>query len=102
MTRKTQWLLIDNYKRRYYLKKEIKYLILKSLLKNNYKYFLFKYFFFFLKIKSKQKNSPIVQNNRCIKTGRIKSINKFTKYSRFIFRIESYEGNLPGLKRASW
>lgn len=102
MSRKTQWILLDNFKRKYYLKKEIKYLILKSLLKNHFNMLFIRYFFFILKIRSKQKYSIIQQNNKCVKTGRIKSLNKFTKYSRFIFRNEIYSGNLPGFKRASW
>lgn len=102
MTRKNQWLLIDNFKRKYYLKQEFKNLILKSIIKNSFNYFLYRYFFFFLKIKSKYKYSIIKQNNRCVISGRIKSTIKFTKYSRFIFRLENYLGNSPGFKRASW
>lgn len=102
MKRKNQWILIDNFKRKYYLKKELKYKLLKSLINNCNNTLLIKYFFFILKIRSKQKFSIINQNNKCIKTGRIKSINTFTRYSRFVFRDENYLGNLPGFKRASW
>ena len=102
MNRKIQWKLLDNFKRKYFLKNEIKYKILKSLIKNNYNFLIYKYFFFFYKIKNNLNFLKIKQIRRCLISGRATSIYKLTKLSRFIFRIKSYNGDLPGFKRSSW
>jgi ribosomal protein S14 len=39
--------------------------------------------------------------NRCIVTGRVWSVNKSTKYSRFVLRSEISNSNIPGFRRAS-
>lgn len=83
------------------MKKEIKYFLLKSLIKNSKISLLHKYFFFLIKIKSKSIYSKIKQNNRCTQTGRIKSIIRYTKCSRFHFIDHSCKGNIPGFKRLS-
>lgn len=102
MNRSNQWKFIDNFKRKIFIKKEIKYFILKSLCKNNYCFLIYKYLFFFLKIKINSYCFKIKHNKRCLKTGRIKGIVGFIQNSRFIFRTNSYNGNLPGFKRSSW
>lgn len=102
MTRREQWFLIDNFKRKYFLKKEIKYKILKFFKKNDLLPLLYKYFFFFLKTKFNHFFFPIQYNNRCQATSRIKGIVRFVKISRYVFRKKSYYGELPGFKRSSW
>lgn len=100
--RQKQWNLIDNLKRKIFIKNELKTLLLKNVIKNNLIKNIYKYYAIFNKTKIKKSSSIIKQNNRCIRTGRQWSINKLTRYSRFVFRKESYIGNLPGFKRASW
>lgn len=102
MLREDQWKLIDNFKRHSFLKTEIKNIILKSLIKNNQIPLIYKYFALYNKNKLPRFNLIIQQKNKCVKTGRIWSTEKFTKYSRFTFRHEANNGNLPGFKRASW
>jgi len=42
-----------------------------------------------------------VQRNRCLVTGRVHNVLSKPKYSRFVFRTESYHGSMPGCKKAS-
>jgi len=100
--RSEQWILIDNFKRKIYIKYELKKILLKSMIKNNYLPVSRKYLILYRKTKLKRYSSITQQVNRCFKTGRQWSVNKLTRYSRFKFRTESYAGNLPGFSRASW
>lgn len=102
MPRETQWKLVDNFKRKLFLKHEIKKIILKSILKNDNLPRTYRYFAFFNKSKLIRQSSISQQKNKCVKTGRRWYLVKNTKYSRFVFRIESYKGHLPGFSRASW
>lgn len=102
MKRKNQWILCDNLTRQLYIKNEIKKKILNSLLKNSYLPISYRYLISYFKLKSLRKTNYIQQNNRCVETGRIWAVSKFSFYSRFVFRTSSYKGNLPGFKRASW
>jgi len=46
--------------------------------------------------------SSITQTrNRCVVSGRKWMIVQKARYARFVFRKESYSGNLPGLSRGS-
>jgi small subunit ribosomal protein S14 len=100
--REKQWILLDNFKRKIYLKYEIKNLILKSIINNNYTKLIYKYYSSYNKSKITTTALISKQTNRCFKTGRKWGISKKTRYSRFVFRTESYNGNLPGYRRASW
>ena len=102
MKRADQWILIDNYKRKYFLKFEIQKKLLKSLTKNSKLKLIQNYIAFLKQIKIKKNKSVIMHNNRCVRTGRTWSINRFTQYSRFYLRTEIYKGNIPGFKRSSW
>lgn len=46
--------------------------------------------------------SPNYANNRCIISGRVWSVDKHAKMSRFVFREQTYNSKLPGCSRASW
>jgi len=102
MIRENQWKHLDNYKRKLFLKNELKKIILTSILLNQKLPQTYKYFALYNRSKLIRISSVVQQKNRCVLTGRRWSINKFTKYSRFVFRTESYKGHLPGFKRASW
>ena len=102
MIREEQWKNLDNFKRKIFLKNELKRLILKSIIKNENLPNTYRYFALFNKNKLIRTSSHIQHQNRCVRTGRIWSISKLTQYSRFVFRTSSYNGNLPGFKRASW
>lgn len=102
MIRENRWKMIDNLKRKLFLKNELKKLILNSLIKNQNLPLHSRYFALYNKSKLMRLASLNQQKNRCVLTGRIRSVIKKTNLSRFVFRIESNNGNLPGFKRASW
>lgn len=102
MIRENRWKMLDNFRRKLFLKNELKKVILKSLIKNTKLPLSYRYFALYNKSKLMRLSSVTQQKNKCVETGRIWSTVKLTKYSRFFFRIESNNGNLPGFRRASW
>jgi small subunit ribosomal protein S14 len=102
MIRENRWKYLDNFKRKLFLKNELKRLLLKSILKNNYIPLSHRYFALYNKSKLVRFSSLNQQKNKCVETGRIWSTVKGTRYSRFFFRTESNNGNTPGFRRASW
>lgn len=102
MDRHTLWINVDNYKRKKFLKFEIKKNLLISIKKSKKISYLNRYKSAFY-LSSITRSSSLTQiNNRCSFSGRNRSVLKKTAYSRFYFRNESYEGNIPGCRRASW
>lgn len=97
-----QWKLLDNYRRKLFLKNEIKKKILLGLIKNQNLPIIYRHLALWNKSKLMRSSSFTQQQNRCTKTGRIWSVVKLTRYSRFMFRTESHKGNIPGFSRASW
>jgi ribosomal protein S14 len=93
---------MDNLKRKLFLKFELKRVLLKSLIKNSNLPLTYRYFIFYQKTKTPRWAILPQIVNRCTRTGRAMSVKRRTGYSRFVFRIESYSGHLPGYKRASW
>lgn len=102
MIRENRWKMLDNFKRKLFLKNELKRIILTSLIKNTNVPLHNRYFAFYNKSKLIRASSLNQQKNRCVTTGRIWSTVKNTRLSRFNFRTESNNGHLPGFKRASW
>jgi small subunit ribosomal protein S14 len=52
--------------------------------------------------KCPKNSSPIRTKNRCILTGRSKSVDRIFKISRILFRQLALQGLLPGIRKASW
>lgn len=102
MTRQQQWIKLDQYRRRQFLKSELKKKILKSIIKNTYITNSVRYFAFYNYTLMTRSSSVTQTRNRCVVSGRKWMIIQKTRYSRFVFRKESYMGNLPGLSRGSW
>jgi len=102
MIRENRWKTLDNFKRKLFLKNELKKIILKSIINNVSLPTSYRYFALYNKSKLMRLSSLTQQKNKCAMTGRVWSTVKLTHYSRFLFRIESNNGNLPGFKRASW
>ena len=102
MIRSNQWKYFDSFKRKLFLKNELKLVLLKSFISNKNLTLSQRYYALYLKSKIIRLSSKTQIQNRCVKTGRIWSVKKYTNYSRFFFRTESYKGNLPGFQRASW
>lgn len=102
MSRHLLWKNVDNFKRKQFLKFEIKQLLLNSVKKNNYTSFNIRYRASFLQSKMFKNKSQNKVNNLCIISGRVKSVFKKTQYGRFVLRDRLYKAELPGFKRASW
>lgn len=102
MIRENRWKMLDNFRRKLFLKTELKKIILKSIIKNNNLPLSYRYFALYNKSKLLRLSSITQQKNKCVKTGRVWSTVKMANYSRFLFRTESGKGNLPGFRRASW
>jgi len=47
-------------------------------------------------------SSSVKLNNRCIISGRSKSVNRLFRISRLVFRELGRYGKIPGLKKSSW
>lgn len=93
---------MDDYKRKLYLKHEIKRRLLKSIKSNKLISFRIRYQTVFFSSKFTKLSSYTYSNKRCVVSGRVWSVTSKTNYSRFIFRSEAYLSNIPGMKRASW
>lgn len=102
MKRGLAWKLNDNLKRKLFLKIELKKIILKSINYNSKLPLAYRYYSFYQYSKINKWATLVQQKNKCVNTGRVWSTEKLTKYSRFIFRRESYQGNIPGFSRANW
>ena len=102
MIRENRWKFVDIFRRKLFLKNELKKIILRSIIKNNNISLIYRYYALYNKSKLYRFSSISQQKNKCVETGRIWSTVKKTQYSRFFFRVESNVGNLPGFKRASW
>lgn len=101
MSRQRMWIMFDNLKRQLYVKNELRHLLLKGLLKNSNTTLSTHHFMLFKKSRLVRFSSRVQHRNRCVASGRNWNILHKTKYSRFVFRKEGYEGRIPGLSRAS-
>jgi len=102
MNRRDRWKFLDKMRRKNFLKYELKKSLLSVIICNTKLPRTFRYYAIYNYSKISRSNSLVQHKNRCIKTGRIWSVVKPTKYSRFVFRNEVAYGNLPMFKRASW
>lgn len=102
MIRENRWKTVDNLKRKLFLKYELKKIILKSIATNKALPLTYRYFALYNNSKIIRWANIVQQKNKCVKTGKVWSTVKMARYSRFVFRTESYQGNLPGFRRASW
>lgn len=102
MTRQEQWTLLDNFRRKTYIKYEIKTILLRSIIKNRYIPSVYRYHAAFQKASLPRNASSIKHNNRCVVTGRNLNVIQKVRLSRFEVRKNAYQGNLPGMRRSSW
>jgi len=101
MDRRTRWKFLDKMRRKNFLKQEIKKTILSSIIKNTEVPRVYRYYALYNYSKISRSNSLIQHKNRCVKSGRVWSVVKSVRYSRFIFRNEVAYGNIPMYKRSS-
>jgi ribosomal protein S14 len=101
MDRHELWKSVDLYKRKLFIRNEIKKQLLKSIKKNKYATYLQRSrASFYLSNLPLTANLSVI-NNRCFVTGRSQSVDRKTRTSRFVFRNKVYQSDLPGFSRAS-
>ncbi|RUP52210.1 hypothetical protein BC936DRAFT_137746 [Jimgerdemannia flammicorona] len=49
-----------------------------------------------------KQSSPVFIKNRCLETGRARGVIRDFRLYRFQFRLKALNGELPGVKKASW
>ena len=95
--------LEEDRKRRQLVKKHgIKRLRLKSMSKNSNLSDKERSEALRLLRKLPRNSSPTRVKNRCVKTGRSRGVMRMFKLSRVTFRKMAMDGQLPGVKKASW
>ena len=92
---------MDRYRRVLFLKYELKRFLLKNLSKNETLPFCVRYYILYHKSLLVRFSSIGAQRNRCMITGRVHNVLSKPRYSRFVFRTESYHGSMPGCKKAN-
>jgi ribosomal protein S14 len=88
-------------KRNFFLKNEIKKILLKSLKKNQAVTLPRRYLAAYYLTTLPKISTSSVPVNRCSFSGRSWGTNRLTNTSRFIFRTKAYNAQLPGCRRAS-
>jgi len=63
--------MLDNFRRKLFLKNELKKIILKSLIKNTKLPLSYRYFALYNKSKLMRLSSVTQQKNKCVETGRV-------------------------------
>ena len=101
MDRHNLWIAVDRYKRKIFLKKELKRLLLKSIKINKNATLSRRYLAAYLLSRQPRFSASTFSNNRCTISGRVWSVNGKTGYGRFVFRTKAYNSELPGFRRAS-
>jgi len=93
----------DSKHRQQFEKIEIAQIMLRTLLQaqilgTNHRLCLTKELHF----RTAKKSSRVKIKNRCILTGRAKSIYRFCKLSRIKFKELASQGYIPGIRKSSW
>jgi ribosomal protein S14 len=99
--REQQWNMLDNHRRKFYVKFEVKHKLCKSIMKNKQLPLSYRYLASLHRSSLPRIASVTKQVNRCVQTGRQYNILKKVQMSRFPFRFQSYNGTLPGVRRDS-
>lgn len=102
MDRHNLWVSMDNYKRKIFIKQEIKKILLVSYKSSKKATYLNRYKASFYLSMLPRSSAKTRITNRCVFSGRVWAVNRKTNYSRFLFRDQAYNSNLPGFRRASW
>jgi ribosomal protein S14 len=93
---------MDNYKRKIYLRNELKRLLLRSIKRNTCSDHLKRYHAAYQLSHLPRFSARSIAVNRCVVSGRAFGVRNDTQYSRFVFRREVSHSNIPGCRRASW
>lgn len=92
----------DIIKRKEYTKKEIKTIILKSIIQNRYNKPAIRVKAMRKTYKCSRLSYISKQNNVCVKTGRIKGVYNMFNFSRHFIKKTGCLGNLQNIKIVSW
>ena len=102
MDRHKLWIKMEKYKRKCFIKKELKRIILKSIKINKNLPLSRRYLAAYYLVKLPRFSSLGFKNNRCQLTGRTWGVHSKSGLGRFTFRSQIYSSSLPGFRRASW
>jgi ribosomal protein S14 len=92
---------LDNFKRHLFIKNEIQLQLLTAYKKTATTGNIFRAILNLDRKNLTRFSSKIQQSNRCVLSGRKRSVSKLTRMSRFRFQSMAYEGKLPGFMRSS-
>ena len=81
---------------------ERKRLVFKSIIKNAYFADLVRWNAALKFTELSSSSSKVSLTNRCVLTGRCKSINKFYRFSRIEFLKLARSGNISNLRKSTW
>ena len=101
MSRHDLWRNMDHFKRKIFLKNELKKHLLRAVRFNRYMSYIQRNKAAFHLSNLPKISSKTVINNRCFVSGRSQAVDQKTRLSRFVFRQKTYRSHLPGFKRAS-
>ena len=99
MIKKNQLLILENYKRKLFLKYELKQLILKIFYKNKINFNKNYLLILFYKSITKKNKLKIKLSYRCVISGRNFNIMRKLAVSRFIFRKYLKLSLIPGFQK---
>lgn len=102
MGRALNWKLLDNLRRKLFIRQELHRFTLEGIIHNRNIATSYRYLAFYKKTQINRSAFLVQQRNRCVVTGRVWNVLKVARYSRFVFRTEAYKGDMPGCRRASW
>lgn len=100
--RQIQWNFLDMHRRKSFVKFELKNKLFKSILKNKKVNLSNRCVAAFRRSHLPRLSSVTKIVNRCTQSGRQYSVVHKTQLSRFPFRVQAYNGVLPGVRRHSW
>lgn len=92
----------DKNNRWLYKTNEIKRLVYKSIISNQKELIEFRYRAHLFLINLNTNSFLVKIKNRCLLTGRSKSVYRKFRMSRLMFRKMALEGKLIGVKKSSW
>lgn len=101
-SRQSNWILLDAFRRKFFLKIELKRIILKTLIATKSNITLQMLYAYYLLIHLPQWGHWTRTSSRCLLSGRRHGLNNRWKLSRFQLRLQADLGYLPLVRRGSW
>jgi small subunit ribosomal protein S14 len=89
-------------KRKSFFYFEPKNKIIKTIIKNKAIKHSIRWYCNLIFSKKRQQTSKVKFKNKCVISGRSKSLYRFAKISRLFLRDNLYIGKIPGLRKSYW